>query len=90
MQINAFIIISICLSFYIFSLIVIFNIFIELKTQYLELIGVRYRDRNNNGNNNNINNNNERNNNQINNNENNNINNNININVNENQYPNNE
>ena len=90
MQINAFIIISICLSFYIFSLIVIFNIFIELKTQYLELIGVRYRDRNNNGNNNNINNNNERNNNQINYNENNNINNNININVNENQYPNNE
>ena len=90
MPINTFIIITICLSFYIFSLIVIFNIFKELKTQYLEFIGIRYRERNNNGNNNNINNINERNNNHNNNNENNNLNNNINIIVNENQYPNNE
>ncbi len=90
MHINTLIIITICLSFYIFSLIVIFKIFKELKTQYLELIGIRYLDRNNNGNNNNIDNNNERNNNHNNNNENNNINNNINIIVNENQYPNNE
>ena len=90
MHINTLIIITICLSFYIFSLIVIFKIFKELKTQYLELIGIRYLDRNNNGNNNNIDNNNERNNNHNNNNENNNLNNNINIIVNENQYPNNE
>ena len=91
MRTNAFIIITICLSFYIFSLIVIFNIFKELKSQYLESIGIRYRDRNNNGNNNNItNNNNENNNNNNNNNENNNVNNNININLNENQFPNNE
>ena len=90
MRTNAFIIITICLSFYIFSLIVIFNIFKELKSQYLESIGIRYRDRNNNGNNNNIINNNNENNNNNNNNENNNVNNNININFNENQFPNNE
>ena len=55
---NTFIIITICFSYSLFSINVIFNIYKELKAQYLESIGIRFRDNNNNINNNNNNNNN--------------------------------
>jgi hypothetical protein len=52
---NALIIITICFSYSIFSMNVIFHIFKELKAQYLESIGIRFREIGNNNNNNNIN-----------------------------------
>ena len=60
MQVYTLIIVTISLSFYIFSMNVVFTVFKEMKAQYLETIGIRYREGNNNRNNeenNNINNN---------------------------------
>lgn len=60
MQVYTLIIVTISLSFYIFSMNVVFTVFKEMKAQYLETIGIRYREVNNNRNNeenNNINNN---------------------------------